>query len=353
MAALCCALATRAETPLWSLSSATQLGEDLYEVGKVDSGAGSEVSGVVMSRSRTNWFWSHRDGDRDKVTAFNAKGNVLSTTEVTGFTPVDVEDIAADSAGNLYLANTGDNDETRTEVEVVRFPEPAAGQKKVAVTRTWRLRWPGSARDAESLVIHGGYGWLLARIRFDGEGTSLMRFRLDSTAPVQTLEDLGELPVYNPVAGADLTPDGSRLALTSKRGAYVWQVDGDLTRAVRETPAFTYNPTDTQKEGATFVPQGLLVVAETRELYLYTAEPFRPPALVPRLNRVETGPRGLDLGWQATLGVACTVEATADPAVPAWSATGEAVPGLGENTSLLVLVPDTAGTFYRVMVDAP
>ena len=346
-------LSTHAETPSWGLNEATQLGDDVYEVGSVGSGAGSEVSGIVMSRSRTNWFWSHRDGDRDKVTAFNAKGKVLSTTEVTGFTPVDVEDIAADNAGNLYLANTGDNTEERSEVEVVRFPEPAAGQKKVAVTRSWRLRWPGQARDAESLIIHGGYGWLVARIRQDGEATSLMRFGLETTEAVQTLESLGELQAYNPIAGADLTPDGSQLALTSKRGAYVWQVDGDLTRATREAPFFTLNPTDTQKEGATFVPQGLLVVAESRELYLYTATAFRPRALAPRLNRVSAGAAGVDLGWQATLGVACTVESTPDLVLPAWSLTGPAVPGLGEATSMLVALPDHAAGFYRVVTDEP
>ncbi len=275
---------------------------------------------------------------------------MLATVKVSGFTPVDIEDIAADSDGNLYLANTGDNTEVRDEVEVVRLPEPAPGATKATVTASWRLRWPDTPRDAESLVIHGGYGWLVARIRNDGEASSLVRFRLDAPGTVQTLEYLGDLPVFDPVAGADLTPDGAQFAVTTKKGAYVWRVDGDLTRALTDWPTFNSNSTDTQKEGACFVPQGLLVVAETHEMYLYAGAAFQPDAWTLRITQLAPAAGALELTWQATVGVACIVETRSALGAGGWQSVGAAIPGQGRQTRLRV--PTSAPpAFFRVRSD--
>lgn len=326
------------------------VGNDAYQVGSLADDAGPETSGIVMSRSRVNRFWIHSDGDRSKVYGVDATGAVLDTVKISGFTPVDVEDIAADAAGNLYLANTGDNTEQRGEVEVVRFPEPAPGANKATVTASWRLRWPDAPRDAESLVIQGGYGWLVARIRNGGEASSLVRFRLDAPGTVQTLEYLGDLPVFDPVAGADLTPDGAQFAVTTKKGAYVWRVDGDLTRALTDWPTFSSNSTDTQKEGACFVPQGLLVVAETHEMYLYAGAQFRPDAWPLRFSQLAPVAGGWELTWQATVGAACTVETRSALGAGGWQAVGAAIPGLGRETRLRVPTL-TAPAFFRLRSD--
>lgn len=339
-----------AQTPHWSLDNAVLVGDDAYQIGSLADDAGTETSGIVMSRAQVNWFWVHSDGDRNKVYAVDAAGTVLATVKVSGFTPVDVEDIAADSDGNLYLANTGDNTEVRDEVEVVRLPEPAPGATKATVTASWRLRWPDTPRDAESLVIHGGYGWLIARIRNDGEASSLVRFRLDAPGTVQTLEYLGDLPVFDPVAGADLTPDGTLFAITTKKGAYVWRVDGDLSRALTEAPTFSWNSTETQKEGACFVPQGLLVVAETHEMYLYARAAFQPDAWPLRITQLAPAAGALELTWQATLGVACIVETRAALGTGAWQMVGSAVPGQGRETPLHLSAP-TGPAFFRLRSD--
>ncbi len=340
----------KAQTPHWTFDDAALVGDEAYRVGSLADEAGPETSGMVMSRSRVNWFWIHSDGDRNKVYGVDAGGTVLATVRVSGFTPVDVEDIAADADGNLYLANTGDNSEVRDEVEVVRLPEPAPGATKATVTASWRLRWPDTPRDAESLVICGGYGWLVARIRNGGEASTLVRFRLDAPGAVQTLEPLGDLPVFDPVAGADLTPDGAQLAVTTKKGAYVWRVDGDLTRTLTEEPAFSWNFTETQKEGACFVPQGLLVVAETHEMYLYSGAAFRPDAWPLRLTQLAPGSGALELTWQATVGVACIVETRAALGAGAWQAVGGAIPGQGRQTALRLPAP-TAPAFFRLRSD--
>lgn len=340
----------KAQTPHWSLEGAPVVGDAVYQVGSLADDAGPETSGIVMSRSRANWFWIHSDGDRNKVYGVDASGAVLATVKVAGFNEVDVEDIAADAEGNLYLANTGDNAEVRDEVEVVRFPEPTPDATKATVTTSWRLRWPDAPRDAESLVIQGGYGWLVARIRLGGEASSLVRFRLDRPDTVQTLEYLGDLPVFDPVAGADLTPDGSQFAITTKKGAYVWRVDGDLTRALTDWPTFSSNFTDTQKEGACFVPQGLLVVAETHEMYLYAGAQFRPDAWPLRLTQPVPVAGGWELTWQATVGVACTVETQSALGAGGWQAVGAAIPGLGRETRLRVPAL-TAPAFFRLRSD--
>ncbi|HZB51646.1 MAG TPA: hypothetical protein VE547_21335, partial [Mycobacteriales bacterium] len=60
--------------------------------------------------------------------------------------PYDVEDLARGPDGTLWLADTGDNDATRSTVAVERLrPDGTA--------TLWRLRYPDGPRDAEALLL--------------------------------------------------------------------------------------------------------------------------------------------------------------------------------------------------------
>ena len=94
-----------------------------------------------------------------------------------------------------------------------------------------------------------------------------------TNAATQTLEPIGELKIDSPVTGAALSPDGKLLGIVAKNGAYVYRIDGDVTRLFRGKAHQTKFRHE-HVEACTFVPEGLLATAESREIYLFNHEAF-------------------------------------------------------------------------------
>jgi hypothetical protein len=132
------------------------------------------------------------------------------------------------------------------------------------VERTWRLRFPGKPFDSESLFIHGGYGYVISKL-FTKEPAAIYRFALNGSEE-PTLEKVSDLPVRAPVTAADLSADAGRLAVLSSEGLDVFRIDGDLARA-GTSPRETVPLPRRKLEGVCFVPEGLLMTAESREVY--------------------------------------------------------------------------------------
>jgi hypothetical protein len=93
---------------------------------------------------------------------------------------------------------------------------------------------------------------------------------------MQPLQFLGEIKIDSPVTGADISQDGKLLGGVAKNGAYLYRIKGDPERATHgkanEFTKFRHE----HIEACTFVPDGLLATAESREIYLFTDEAFHP-----------------------------------------------------------------------------
>ena len=316
-----------AGTPHWDLEGVPRVGDSVYSLGKV-AFKSFEISGIALSRTRAGLFWGIEDAGADLVFAFNSSGELIQTVKISGLSSEDLEDISADQDGSLYLADTGTNLNARDEVSVYRIREPRAGETAVGIERRWRLRWPEAGRDCESLVVHGGYGWLVAKIRDDGQRSTLARFSLADTNELIELEVLGDLDVPTPAAAADLTPDGDQFAISTRAGTYSWHVGGDVASAVGRAPVFSSSTPDTKKEGLAFVPQGLLVATESRDLYLDITPNVIPRTLEPRLE-VQRGTEGPEIFFSASYGVSCVLEYRPRLDQGEWAAVTADFPGLG------------------------
>ncbi len=104
-----------------------------------------EASGLVLSRQMPGVMWTHNDDDpgagstqNNRIYAVNEVGELLATVQfimspsndtVPGSKFVELEDISYGPGPNgdpnyLYLADTGDNNPTRSYASIYRFPEP-------------------------------------------------------------------------------------------------------------------------------------------------------------------------------------------------------------------------------------
>jgi hypothetical protein len=236
-----------------------------------------ESSGVVASR-RYSVYWTHNDGGGPKkqvLYAIDREGNTRASFPVVGVTLHDWEDLAIDSAGHLYIGDIGNNDSKRDALAVyeIEEPNPRAGAERISPKRVWNLRFPKAPFDCESLFVWKDYGYVVSKV-FNNARAQIFRFPLKETNRPLTLELVATTKIESPVTGADISADGTLLGLVAKNGAYVFRIDGDVTRANNANPHHTKLKNE-HIEGCCFVPEGLLVTSERRMIFLFTDPAFR------------------------------------------------------------------------------
>ena len=242
-------------------------------VGWIRHAAIRESSGIAASRKNPGVYWTHNDkGNAPTLYAIAPDGTLLGEYPVAAAND-DWEDVAADDAGNLYVGNIGNNKARRDWLQVLRIPEPHVGPEAAAAqgpgrtlspTKAWRLRFPDKPFDCESLVVRGDHGYVISKL-FDGRSASLYRFPLDGPEEL-VLEKVVDLPVRSPVTAADLSPQGRMLAVLSAGGLHLFAVGDDLKPLADVPPQVIPVPAG-KLEGVCFTDKGLLLTAESREVY--------------------------------------------------------------------------------------
>ncbi len=192
----------------------------------------SESSGVAFSRTSPGVLWTHNDsGDGPTVYALDAAGELLGEVRVEGANNRDWEDIAVGPcpAGScLYLADTGDNDGKRDDVDLYRVPEPDPRSVASAAAERYRIRYPEGPRDAEALfVLPSGQPFVITKGR--REPVELFRYPLplrpDETVTLErvaTIEPAAQDEVLQ-VTGADAGPDGEWIAVRAYRALMLYR----------------------------------------------------------------------------------------------------------------------------------
>ncbi len=250
----------------------------VHEIGRIASARITESSGIVASRQFPGVLWTHNDGGggrKQVLYAIDRTGKSIGEFILADVLLHDWEDIAIDDANHLFIGDLGNNELKRTELAVHQLdePDPKHGVNFVQIKRSWRLRYPGKPFDCESLFVWKGYGYVISKV-VDDARAQIFRFPLSDTKEPLTLELVATTKIESPVTGADISPDGRLLALVAKSGAFVYRIDGDVTKVIQGKPHQTRFRHE-HIEACCFVEDGLLATAESREIYLFTDPEFR------------------------------------------------------------------------------
>nr|WP_243850973.1 hypothetical protein [Modestobacter marinus] len=210
-------------------------------------------------------------GDRVEVLLLDgacAVGEVRSA-EVD---PYDPEDLALAVDGTLWVADIGDNAQSRETVALI-------GLRPDGTTVLTRLTYPDGAHDAEALLLApDGTPYLVTK---EVLGASSV-YRPDApladgaTVPMSQVATLGFTLTGTPggpvgragqlmVTGGAVSTDGSRIALRTYTDAYVWPLSGsDVAGALAGSPVRVPLPEAPQGEAITFAAndRDLLVAGE-------------------------------------------------------------------------------------------
>jgi len=205
------------------------------EVGKLESAALSEASGLAQSRKHPDVFWSHNDsGDVGRVFAFTQTGKHLAELVLEGAMPLDCEDLAigpGPQAGvdYIFLGDVGDNWGMRSSVFVYRFAEPvvSADQEPASLTtkefETLELFYPDGSHDCETVMVDPYNGDIVLIVKTGGETVAAVFVAptpLDPTEP-NMLVEAGEIGLEL-ATGGDISPDGTRLVAKNYFEGGIW-----------------------------------------------------------------------------------------------------------------------------------
>lgn len=217
----------------------------------------SEMSGMVRSKRRDNLFWVHNDsGDSPRIFALDAQGlNIIPTFSRFSFYgeepeegkslwqgfPVmfaeaeDWEDIAADEQ-YLYIADVGNNGNSRKDLAIYAVSEidPTASTRS-AVIQKYPVFYPEQESfppenwhyDSESIFTWQGNVYLITKHR-EGRGNvwqpGANLYRLDSrfTEQPNALALIDHNPLVTAATGADVSPDGTMLAVISYSALWIF-----------------------------------------------------------------------------------------------------------------------------------
>ena len=224
-------------------------------IGQIKHEALAEVSGIVKS-SRGNFYWVHNDsGDSARLFAIDETGTPVVPSWIR-VSPQDWQGHAIDNAwhddweaialadGVLYVADVGNNGNARRDlgVYVVNEPHPAAVQRMRALTFL-PIRYPDQRNypgdvwhfDCEAVFVADGALYFITKHRQPHQiaaweaGAKLYRLDTAHTDRENILTLVGERPDLAVATGADLSPDGSRLAVATYTALWIFDhpPDGD------------------------------------------------------------------------------------------------------------------------------
>ncbi|MCC7266475.1 MAG: hypothetical protein IT546_03940 [Caulobacteraceae bacterium] len=252
----------------------------------------TEASGLEASTAFAGRLYHHNDsGDDLRFFVSDAKGGNLKSVAVKGAKPDDVEDMAlgpCDGGTCLYLADTGDNGASRSEVAFTLVREKAEYADEETPLRVVRARYPDGPQNVEAVAVHPGGDLFVVTKPADAQMSTpgaarvyrLSAGQLREAEGVQVFRKVGELdlprllpdlPFFGWIpTGLDISGDGERAVLLTYMAVIELGVDltagvPDALKAGENVSIFTAPPL-AQQEAIAWLPDdaGFLYDSEIR-----------------------------------------------------------------------------------------
>ncbi len=212
---------------------------------RLDSTMLTESSGLAFSRIDPSIVWTHNDsGDSARLFAFDsATGEATGECVLSGVGAEDWEALAMTAAGQLIVADSGDNWANRSSVTLHRFAEPPPRQRSRIggnQIQSVAIRYPGGAADCEAIWVDEPTGSviLVTKTRFAAATVwSVPLSAFDAPAKAAVALKITDL-VLPMITGGDVDRASGDVWLTTYWQAFRFAKtdDGGLARQMSAVP---------------------------------------------------------------------------------------------------------------------
>ena len=252
-----------------------------------------EASGISRDPLRDGIYWVHNDsGNEFSLYAFDSEGTPLAVVHVAGATARDIEDVAVGpcpSGACLYMGDIGDNLSVRRTVSVHRLSLPDLPvTSSISPDVSWLFEYEDGAKDAEALAVDLQREELVVISKGRTGEVAMYAASIPSlreTGPPNLLRRVGRLPLpvgsnsRQFITAADISADGSRLAVRSYTTLYQFAWTGVASFDTATVPSWTSLMSAREPQG-----EGLAWDASGESLYLVGEQYGRIPPLLSRLD---------------------------------------------------------------------
>lgn len=217
--------------------------------GKVDL---SETSGLATSVKNDGMIWAHNDsGNGSTLYLINTStGNIAARYIIEGLSNIDWEDIEISKGPiedevYLYLADTGDNNQKRSEYTVYRFPEPVflpehQGKSVKLIIPDLdkiKVKYPDKSRDCEGLMVDPITKDIYFVTKRDEFSNLFVAPYPQNTEKTNTLIK-GGIFGFRQTSAATISMDGSKVLIKNRQEIFYWErkAGEHITETLTRTP---------------------------------------------------------------------------------------------------------------------
>ncbi|WP_224744252.1 hypothetical protein [Pontibacter aquaedesilientis] len=185
----------------------------------------SESSGVEYLTNKKAYVTHNDAGNKPYLYVVDQKGELLETIKLQ-LPNVDWEDLTRDDAGNIYIADTGNNDNRRRELAVYKLNLSQPGNiEAIRFTYEDQKEFPPSPKDrnfdVEAIFWQGGKLYLVSKDR--GRKETAKVYELPDTGGKFKAKLIGEHKLGTAVTGAASSPSGQQVALISEGALHIYR----------------------------------------------------------------------------------------------------------------------------------
>jgi hypothetical protein len=177
-----------------------------------------ESSGLAKSQKHQGIYWTVNDsGDSARVFGIDTNGKVKAVLSFKADVR-DVEAVAVDRDGTIYIADIGDNRLNRDMIEIYTIPEPDELADADVRYHRYDFTYPDGPHNAETLLVEPGTNQLYIVTKVDkGAGAIYAAPPAPSRQGTNELTKLAPAPAGTFTDGTFLS-DGQRVVLRTYTG---------------------------------------------------------------------------------------------------------------------------------------
>jgi hypothetical protein len=256
-------------------------------VGRIQTDDVKESSGLSASECQDALWTQNDSGNEALIFGLGTDGSHLGAWRVENAQNIDWESIASykgpDGKCSLIIGDIGNNDETRTQLDVYRIPEPtlspetaqssSANPLRTEPAAAMKFSYPDGNSNAETLLVHPQTGDIYVVTKKESGPASVFKMKQAfGTGTAVTGEKVADVSVPSQpegrVTGGSISPDGTRVMLCDLEGGYEFvQPEGatDPDAIWQQQPQAVDLGDRPQGEGVSYGPDGASLYASSEK----------------------------------------------------------------------------------------
>lgn len=261
------------DQPTASSSQTNNIPSDKFETLALLPNTIEESSGIELMPDNGHFITHNDAGNQPHLYEISEKGKLVKTHKLN-LPNVDWEDLSRDDEGNLYIGDTGNNDDKRRELAIykVNFNDM---QKPEAIRFTYEDQKEDESKKDDNSFDCEAFFWSnsnLYLITKDRAGSNEAKvYQLPDEPGTHVAKKIGSIKIKDPITGAAISPDQQLVALLSEGKLHLFRNVSSPEKFFNSDPDKIDLHEAGQTEAVTFKDgKTLILTNEGGSLFRYT-----------------------------------------------------------------------------------